>query len=220
MAAPVADLADQAADLVVDYGGSGGGSGGLGTGSFAASAGGSVVPSPGGPAGITGVVESYFNATLMEGRDAPQRSYVELARVIAESRPEVMLATFPPKRREELRQLPPDQMAAEVIEDTAVKWAAEKLSAAPAGTEGLIVEEEVLRVLLRSLQATQVAARLAQKLAQYIKDFKIPQSTTNRLQGELEWVVVPTKEKTRRLLQFKKFEPHQYRQDSSCRSTN
>ena len=200
--------------------GSGGGSGtgtgfgvpgGTGTGVGVATAGAAPVLSPGGPAGITAVVESYFNATLMEGKDAPPRSYVELARVIAESRPEVVLASFPPKRREELRQLPPDQMAAEVIEDTAVKWAAEKLSAAPSGAEGLIVEEEVMRVLLRSLQATQVASRLAQKLAEYIKDFRIPQSTTNRIQGELEWVVVPTREKTRRLLQFKKFETHQFR---------
>lgn len=199
--------------------GSGGGSGsgtgygapgGTGTG-VGVAAGPAPALSAGGPGGITGVVESYFNATLMEGKDTPHRSYVELARVIAESRPEVVLASFPPKRREELRQLPPDQMAAEVIEDTAVKWAAEKLSAAPPGAEGLIVEEEVMRVLLRSLQATQVASRLAQKLAEYIKDFKIPQSTTNRIQGELEWVVVPAREKTRRLLQFKKFQTHQFR---------
>jgi hypothetical protein len=191
-------------------GGSTGSGGGYGVGGGVATA---TAPSmsPGGPAGITGVVESYFTATLMESNDAPQRSYVELARVIAESRPEVVLASFPPKRREELRKLPPDQMASEVIEDTAAKWAAERLSKAPAGAEGLIVEEEVMRVLLRSLQATQVAARLAEKLAAYIKDFQIPQTTTNRIQGELEWVVVPVKEKTRRLLQFKKFEAHQFR---------
>jgi hypothetical protein len=195
--------------------GPGGPSGGFGGGSASGTpgTGTGVAPlvSQGGPAGITGVVESYFNATLMEGKDAPNRSYIELARVIAESRPEVVLASFPPKRREELRQLPPDEMAAEVIEDTAVKWATEKLAAAPTGAEGLIVEEEVMRVLLRSLQATQMASRLAQKLAEHIKEFKIPQSTSNRIQGELEWVVVPTKEKTRRLLQFKKFETHQFR---------
>ena len=195
--------------------GSGGGpgvGGGFG-GSSSAGAGTGFAPglSPGGPAGITSVVESYFNATLMEGKDVPQRSYVELARVIAESRPEVVLASFPPKRREELRKLPADEMAAEVIEDTAVKWAGERLAAAPPGAEGQIVEDEVVRVLLRSLQATQMASRLAQKLAEYIKDFKIPQSTTNRIQGELEWVVVPSKEKTRRLLQFKKFETFQFR---------
>ncbi|MGE5110844.1 MAG: HEAT repeat domain-containing protein [Acidobacteriaceae bacterium] len=168
-------------------------------------------PPGGGPGGITAIVEGYFNSTLMEGKDATPHSYVELARVIAESRPEVVLASFPPKRREQLRQMPPDQMAAEVIEDTAVKWATERLAAAPPGSDGVIVEQEVIRVLLRSLQATQVASRLVDKLAGHIRELNIPETTTNRIRGELEWAVVPAKEKTRRLLQFKKFEAHQFR---------
>src|SRR5512146_148296 len=168
-------------------------------------------PPGGGPGGIAAIVEGYFNSTLMEGKDATPHSYVELARIIAESRPEVVLASFPPKRREQLRQLPPDQMAAEVIEDTAVKWATERLAAAPPGSDGVIVEQEVIRVLLRSLQATQVASRLVDKLADHIRELNIPESTTNRIRGELEWAVVPSKEKTRRLLQFKRFEAHQFR---------
>ena len=185
----------------------------VGTATPATSPAGTTVPGPiaSGPGGITAVVESYFNATLMEGKDAAPHSYVELARVIAESRPEVVLASFPPKRREQLRQLPPDQMAAEVIEDTAVKWATERLAAAPPGSDGMIVEQEVIRVLLRSLQATQVASRLVDKLAEHIRELKIPETTTNRIPGELEWAVVPSREKTRRLLQFKRFEAHQFR---------
>src|SRR5512146_897457 len=193
--------------------GSGGGSGGFaGTAGPAGGATGSAgVGSFGGPAGITAVVEGYFNATLMESEDGPQQSYVELARVIAESRPEVVLATLPPKRREALRKLPPDQMAAEVIEDTAAQWAAKRLGNAPEGSDGRIVEDEVIRVLLRSLQATQVASRLAEKLADYVREFNVPQSTTERIRGELEWASVPAKEKTRRLLQFKSFETNQFR---------
>lgn len=157
----------------------------------------------GGPAGISGIVESYFNASMAEGPDSQQRSYVELARIISETRPEFVLSSFPPRRREELRRLPPDQMAAEVIEDTAVKWAAERLVSAPTGAEAMIVEEEVVRVLLRSLQATQAATRLARKLAEHVKEFNIPQTTYARIQEELEWVVVPPKEKTERLLELK-----------------
>ena len=170
-----------------------------------------TVGSPGGPAGITAVVEGYFNATLMESVDGPQQSYVELARIIAESRPEVVLASLPPKRREALRKLPPDQMAAEVIEDTAAQWAAKRLGSAPPDADGEIVEEEVIRVLLRSLQATQVASRLAEKLGDYIREFSVPSSTTERIRSELEWAVVPSKEKTRRLLLFKTFETNQFR---------
>ncbi|HEU5402892.1 MAG TPA: HEAT repeat domain-containing protein, partial [Terriglobales bacterium] len=211
--------------------GTGGGFGGAGSGGDGSAASGAVVGavvlpggavprsatgtagsvSPGGPAGITAVVEGYFNATLMESEDGPQQSYVELARIIAESRPEVVLASLPPKRREALRKLPPDQMAAEVIEDTAAQWAAKRLGSAPSGSDGRIIEDEVVRVLLRSLQATQVASRLAEKLGQYIREFNVPQSMTERIRSELEWAVVPSKEKTRRLLQFKSFETNQFR---------
>jgi HEAT repeat protein len=186
------------------FAGTGGGIRGRGTGTVGGG-------SAGGPAGITAVVEGYFNATLMESEDGPQQSYVELARIIAESRPEVVLANLPPQRREALRKLPPDQMAAEVIEDTAAQWAAKRLGNAPQGPDGKIVEDEVIRVLLRSLQATQVASRLAEKLGDYIRDLNIPKSTTERIRGELEWAVVPSKEKTRRLLQFKSFETNQFR---------
>ena len=168
-------------------------------------------PSGGGPAGITSVVEGYFNATLMEGVDSPQQSYVDLARIISESRPEVVLASFPPKRREELRKMPADQMAVEVIEDTAAEWAAKRLGAAPKGSDGAIIEDEVVRVLLRSLQATQVASRLVEKLTEHISEFSVPQSITDRIRGELEWAVVPRREKTRRLLQIKRFETFQFR---------
>jgi HEAT repeat protein len=186
--------------LGVGGSGGGGGFGGAGTG-----------VSGGGPAGIASVVEGYFNATLMESVDSPQKSYMDLARIIAESRPEVVLASFPPKRREALRKLPADQMAAEVIEDTAAQWAAKRLGNAPPGSDGTIIEDEVVRVLLRSLQATQVASRLAEKLAEHIREFNVPQSTTERIRAELEWAVVPAREKTRRLLQFKRFEPNQFR---------
>lgn len=198
----------------------GGGPGPGGGPSFAPGGGhGHVVPegappipgSPGGPGGIGGIVESYFNASLAEGPDSPQRSYVELARIISETRPEFVLSSFPPKRRDELRRLPPEQMAAEVIEDTAVKWAAERLVSSPTGTEAVIVEEEVIRVLLRSLQATQAATRLARKLAEHVKEFNIPQSTYARIQEELEWVVVPPKEKTERLLQLQRMTAPEFR---------
>ena len=107
------------------------------------------------------MVEGYFDGNLLDPAGAPERSYVDLARILKDMKPDLALAGFPPQRREELRNLPPDQMAAEIIEDSAVKWAAERLSKAPSGTDAVIVEEEVVRVLLRSLQATKMASRLA-----------------------------------------------------------
>lgn len=181
---------------------------GSGSGAAVAPARTSLVPEYGigGPQGIQGLVENYFDSTVLDPEGAPQHSYVELAKVIQEMHPEMVLQNFSPSRREELRKLPPEQMAAEVIEDSAVKWAIDRLVAAPQGPEAIIVEEEVIRVLLRSLQATQMADRLARKLAQYVKDLNIPASTTSKIQQELEWVMVPSKKKTEALLQVQSFD--------------
>jgi HEAT repeats len=180
-------------------------------------AGGPTVPAPspvvsaGGPAGISSIVENYFSSCVMDSEDAPQRSYMELARIIQDTRPEFVLQNFTPQRREELRKLPPDQMAAEVIEDTAVKWAMERLATSPSGNDAVIVEEEVIRVLLRSLQQTQMAGRLARKLAEYVKEFQIPQSSYARIKEELDWVVIPSKEKFARLMKIDHYNRFEFR---------
>jgi HEAT repeat protein len=199
-----------------ESGGAGGGPGGGGVGvagSAAVAARGSFPDEGvGGPQGIQGLVENYFDSTVLDSENAPSRSYVELARVIQEMRPEMVLSNFSPKRREELRRLPPEQMAAEVIEDSAVKWAVQRLSSAPEGSDATIVEDEVIRVLLRSLQATQVAERLALKLAQYVKDLKMPATMTTRIHQELAWVSVPSHKKTEALLKDDTFDRARFRQ--------
>ncbi|MGH8459237.1 MAG: hypothetical protein ACRESV_07795, partial [Nevskiales bacterium] len=133
-----------------------------------------------GPGGS--VVENYLQATLLDPAGAPQRSYVELARMIKDLRPEMVLSNFPPERREQLRAMPPDQMAAEVIEDTAVQWAGKHLATAPTGPDAYIVEEEVVRVLLRAVQTGKTAERLAVKLAKYAKTLPLSQATVHRIQ--------------------------------------
>ncbi len=189
-------------------GGTGGSSGGAGGGPGAAAgtgvgAGGG--PSTAGPRGIQQIVEGYLEGGLLDPAGAPERSYVELARVLKDMKPDMALAGFPPQRREELRSLPPDQMAAEIIEDSAVKWAADRLAKAPTGLDAVIVEEEVVRVLLRSLQATKMADRLARKLAQFCQDVAMPQATLARIQEELRWVTVPEKQKAVELLKLTRF---------------
>ena len=157
------------------------------------------------------MVEGYLQSSLIDPSAAPQRSYVELARVIRDMRPEFVLSSFSPGRREQLRAMPPDQMAAEIIEDTAVKWAAQHLSTAATGPEAYIVEEEVIRVLMRSLQTGQEAGRLATKMAQYFKELNMPKATTERIADELNWVVVPQRQKIETLLQLSHYDRNQFR---------
>lgn len=162
-----------------------------------------------GPCG--GLIQSYLQATLLDPAGAPQRSFLELAQFIRDMRPELVLSHFSPERREHLRTLPPDQMAAEVIEDTAVHWAAQHLATAPTGPEAYIVEEEVIRVLLHCLQSAHTAERLAIKLARYFRDLAIPKHITTRICEDLTWVVVPKQQKIDTLLGLSHFERHEFR---------
>jgi hypothetical protein len=192
--------------------GPGGGGPGGGGGGYGPSSGGVVAPpGGGGPGDIENMVSGFFTSSLMDSNMGPNRSYGELAKIIKEMRPEFVLQNFPPARREELRNMPPDQMAAEIVEDTAVKWAVDRLVSAPSGSEAVIVEEEVIRVLLRSLQTTSMADRLAKKLAEFVKQFSIPPTTVKHIQEELSWVTLKSKEKTQRLLQIEKFTAGEFR---------
>jgi len=187
-----------------------GGGGGIGPGGGPGGGGGagggaSPLRRPDGPGGIQAMVEGYFEGNLLDPAGAPERSYMDLARILKDMKPDLALAGLPPQRREELRGLPPEQMAAEIIEDSAVKWAADRLSRSPSGLDAVIVEEEVVRVLLRSLQATKMADRLARKLAQFCKDVAMPQATLERIQEELHWVTVPEKQKAAELLKLTRF---------------
>jgi hypothetical protein len=195
-------------------GGPGGpGQGGMGPGMGPGSGPGGGHPAPGsGPTDIENMVQGFFTSSLMDSNQGPQqRSYVELAKIIKEMRPEFVLQNFPPQRREELRSLPPDQMAAEIIEDTAVKWAMDRLITAPSGQEAVIVEEEVIRVLLRSLQTTQMADRLAKKLAEFVKQYSIPPTTVKRINDELAWVTLKSQEKTAQLLTLENIDAGAFR---------
>jgi HEAT repeat protein len=131
--------------------------------------------------------------------------------MIKDMRPEMVLSNFPPERREQLRAMPPDQMAAEIIEDTAVQWAGRHLATAPTGPEAYIVEQEVVRVLLRSLQSAKTAERLAVKLATYAKTLPLSQATVHRIQEDLRWVMVPQRQKIETLHKLGHFGGHEFR---------
>ena len=70
---------------------------------------------------------------------------------------------------------------------------------------------QVVKVLLRTLQATQMAGRLANKLADYVKQYSIPQHTIDRIQEELKWVGLTPKQKTQQLLGQTRFSGSEFR---------
>ncbi|HUK47162.1 MAG TPA: hypothetical protein VLW06_06205, partial [Terriglobales bacterium] len=65
------------------------------------------------------MVEASVQRSLLEERGDPQKSYTSLARILRNMGVDKILANFPAEKRQDLSSLPPEQLAAEYIEDTA-----------------------------------------------------------------------------------------------------
>src|SRR6185437_13284497 len=103
------------------------------------------------------------------------------------------------------------ELTAEVFEDSALRWAMKRLSAVPAGDDAVIVEEQVFRVLMRSLQATHAATRLANKLAELAKEYALPPQTLARIQAEVRWLTLTPHQKLCDLLGLTHFSATEFR---------
>src|SRR5258708_38514995 len=120
------------------------------------------------------LVETSVQRSLLEEKGNPQKSYASLARILRNTGVDKILSQFPAERREELNSLPPDQLAAEYMEDTALQLAGKKLQSAAGQSHKVLIEEEAVQVLARSFQATHMADPVAQKPAQFILEFAVP----------------------------------------------
>src|SRR5258708_925447 len=157
------------------------------------------------------LVEASVHRSLLDDKSNPHRSYVSLARILRNMGVDKVLGHFPADRREELASLPPEQLAAEYIEDTALQIAGAKLKSSGGESNKILIEEEVVSVLARSLQATQMADRLAQKLAKFIQDFAVPPHIQERIQQELHWTSLNLIKKYARLIEIKHYSPIEFR---------
>ena len=157
------------------------------------------------------MVEASVQRSLLEERGNPQKSYASLARILRNTGVDKILENFPAERRQELTSLPPEKLAAEYIEDTALQLAGQKLQSAEGQPQKLMIEEGAIRVLARSLQATQMADRLAQKLAKFIQDFAVPQHLQEKIREELQWSTLSPSKRYNRLMEIKHYSSTDFR---------
>jgi HEAT repeats len=157
------------------------------------------------------MVEASVQRSLLEERGNPQKSYASLARILRNTGVDKILENFPVERRQELTSLPPEKLAAEYIEDTALQLAGQKLQSAEGQPQKLMIEEGAIRVLARSLQATQMADRLAQKLAKFIQDFAVPQHLQEKIREELQWSTLTGSRRYTRLMEIKHYSSIEFR---------
>ena len=159
----------------------------------------------GSPQASLNLVRSSVQGALVSEQGDPQQSYQALARMLQELRPEFMLSAFPAKKQEELRNMSPDQIAAEFMEDTALQWAVQQLVSAPGASDAFVVEREVISVLLRCLKATNTAERLAWKIEELFREYYLPMGTYDRIRQELEWHQLPMRRRQEELAHIKRF---------------
>jgi HEAT repeat protein len=157
------------------------------------------------------MVEASVQRSLLEERGNPQKSYASLARILRNTGVDKILENFPADRRQELTSLPPEKLAAEYIEDTALLLAGQKLQSAEGKPQKILIEEGAIRVLARSLQATQMADRLAQKLAKFIQDFAVPQHLQEKIREELQWSTLTGSKRYARLMEIRHYSATEFR---------
>jgi hypothetical protein len=157
------------------------------------------------------LVEASVQRSLLEEKGNPQKSYTSLARILRTTGVDKILEHFPADRRPELTTLAPEQLAAEYIEDTALQLAGAKLKSAIGSSQKVLIEEEVVHVLARSLQATHMADRLAQKLTKFIQEFAVPPHVQEKIREELLWSSLNNSKKHARLMEIKHYSVVEFR---------
>ncbi len=173
---------------LMDYAGSGGGA-----------------PS-GGPDEILARVTPLIEAAMAGQGGEPEQAYASLAQMLQGLRPDAVLVAFPASRQEELKSLPQKEIAAEFVQSRVMAWATHQLASAPSGGDAFVVEERVVHALARSLRATQMAERLAGKLAKFFKEYSFPTHLVEKVQAELNWIALPPEEKHKQLLAIERFQ--------------
>lgn len=156
------------------------------------------------------IAEQKFETFLKNPEQDPQTAYVELAKMLQTTRPDVVLNNLVGDSSEgnAARQ---QELTAEVFEDSALRWAMKKLATVPAGDDAVIVEEQIFRVLMRSLQATHAATRLAKRLSELAKDYALPPQTLARIEAEVRWLTLTPHQKLCELLAIAHFSSSEFR---------
>ncbi len=194
------------------FGGTGNGFGaGTGNGVVIGSSGSALAASSSGHVGdLQRIAEQKFEAFLKNPEQDPQTAYVELAKMLQAVRPDVVLNNLVSDGSESnaARQ---QELTAEVFEDSALRWAMKKLAVVPAGDDAVIVEEQIFRVLMRSLHATHAAARLARRLSELAKEYALPPQTLARIEAEVRWLTLTPHQKLCELLAIAHFSSSEFR---------
>jgi len=159
----------------------------------------------GSPQATIDLMRASVRGALVSSGGDTQKSYQVLGRMLQELSPDFILNAFPLEKQEKMRGLPPDQIAAEFMEDTALQWAVKQLIAVPGSSDAFVIEKDVISVLLRCLKATNTAERLAWKIEELFREYYLPMGTYERIKSELQWYQLPMRRRQEELSRIHRF---------------
>jgi len=178
------------------------------------------------PAELLGLVEKVSQAAWSNPEGNPSQMIQAVAHLLEELTPNYLIAALPQERQAALQGRPAGEVATELAEDAALEWAKRRWAAGGGdggageggggerdggGEAGGFAGEEVVRVLGRALQTTQVAERLLQKLGQLVQKGDLPASITERVRDEMTWSSWTLAERHSHLMSLGQFTSHDFR---------
>lgn len=163
---------------------------------------------PGGAAGadvVLDVAARAVHSALADPQKDARTVLQALALWLEEMTPAAFLAGLPAEQQGALRGRPAEEIAAELVEDAAAHWGVRRLAERPPEVPADVAEEDVARLLMRGLRATQVAERLLRKLGRFLEEAGLPPEIFERLRQSLEWYALSPAQQRERLLQLQRF---------------
>jgi HEAT repeat protein len=151
------------------------------------------------------IVRSFTNPNA-----DPTQALFALSHMLEEFNPNVLLPALSPEKREAFKGRPTREIAADLMEDAATTWAVNRMQTAGPQDAGM-TEEEIVRVLQRSLEATQSVDRMLQKLSRVIQKTDLPPEFYARIQQELRWSSLPADKKRASLLEIQRYNASEFK---------
>src|SRR5207237_402270 len=116
------------------------------------------------PSQVLGLAHKAITRSFSSAAADPVQALNALSRMLEEFKPEVLMPALSPEKQKELQGKPAREVAADLMEDVTAQWAAGQLAAAK-GEMVPLTEEQVIRVIQRSTDATQTVERMLTKLS-------------------------------------------------------
>lgn len=140
----------------------------------------------------------------------PIQALNALSRMLEEFKPEVLMPALSSEKQATLQGRPAREIAADLMEDATAQWAVGQLAHAK-GPNVALTEEDVVRVLQKSLEATQGVERMLQKLSRLMQKSDLPPEFYARIQQELRWSGMPSEQKRQALMQIQRYNAQEFK---------